>query len=176
MKSDEIALVKKAQKGNEEAYVELYHRYEEMIYRMAFIYTKNQEDALDIVQETAFKSFKFIRTLREPKFFKTWLIKITITCAIGLLNKRKVTTPVDISQLNNMHFSEDEDILLSLTLQELMDNLAETEKSVILLRYYQDYTLNDIANILDIPLGTAKAILYRTLEKLRGRVKEAGNL
>ncbi|WP_438823753.1 sigma factor [Bacillus sp. JJ1764] len=56
---------------------------------MAFTYVKNQNDALDVVQETAYRSFKNINTLKNPEFFKTWLIKIAINCAIELVRKNK---------------------------------------------------------------------------------------
>ncbi|MEH7110046.1 sigma factor [Bacillus sp. JJ1764] len=59
------------------------------MYRMAFTYVKNQNDALDVVQETAYRSFKNINTLKNPEFFKTWLIKIAINCAIELVRKNK---------------------------------------------------------------------------------------
>ncbi|WP_306220574.1 sigma-70 family RNA polymerase sigma factor [Cohnella sp. WQ 127256] len=84
-----IDLVKRAQRGDGIAYLELYQQYEDDIYRTAYVYLGNQEDALDVVQETAYRSYKFIGKLKEPQHFKTWLIKITISCAIDLLRKRK---------------------------------------------------------------------------------------
>jgi RNA polymerase sigma-70 factor (ECF subfamily) len=71
--------------------------------------------------------------------------------------------------------SDDEDIPLSLSLQELMDTLQEDEKSVILMKFYNDKTLKEISEALEIPLGTAKSVLYRALDKLRKNYKrEAG--
>lgn len=70
------------------------------------------------------------------------------------------------------HDLEDEDIPLSLSIQDMIDSLEEDEKSVVLLRYYQDHTFKEIAEVLDIPLGTAKSILYRALNKLRKEYKE----
>lgn len=84
-----IRLVENARKGNETAFLELFQEYENDIYRTAFMYVKNQDDALDVVQETAYRSFKAIKSLKEPKYFKTWLLKIAITSALELLRKRK---------------------------------------------------------------------------------------
>ena len=64
---------------------------------------------------------------------------------------------------------------LSLSLHGLMDTLQEDEKSIILLKYYDDRTFKEISEILDIPLGTAKSVLYRALDKLRQNLKEVGN-
>ena len=69
--------------------------------------------------------------------------------------------------------SEDEDIPLLITLQELLEQLNEDEKSVVILRFYENYTFKEIAELLDMPLGTAKSILYRALSKLRKEFKEA---
>jgi RNA polymerase sigma-70 factor (ECF subfamily) len=70
--------------------------------------------------------------------------------------------------------SEDEDIPLSLSLQDLIDDLKEEEKSVVLLRFYHNHTFKEIAELLDMPLGTAKSILYRALKKLRKELKGEG--
>lgn len=164
-------LVKKAQKGNDKAYVMLFQQYEADIYRMAFVYVKNKEDALDLVQEVAYQSFKKISTLKKPEFFKTWLMKITINCALNLINKNKKVIPLN-SNLDKIMRTKDEDIALTLSLNKLIDTLQEDEKSVILLKYYDDRTLKEISEILDIPLGTAKSVLYRALDKLRQNFKE----
>lgn len=166
-----IRLVKKAQKGNDRAFLKLFQQYEEEIYRMAFVYVKNKEDALDVVQEVAYHSFKKIDTLNEPQFLKTWLIRIAINCAINTVNNNKKVIQLD-PNFEEFHDLEDEDIPLSLSIQDMIDSLEEDEKSVVLLRYYQDHTFKEIAEVLDIPLGTAKSILYRALNKLRKEYKE----
>ena len=167
-------LVKKAQKGNDKAYLMLFQQYEADIYRMAYVYVKNKDDALDLVQEVAYQSFKTISTLKKPEYFKTWLMKITINCALNLINKNKKVIPLN-SNFEVLTGSEDEDIALTLSLHMLIDTLKEDEKSVILLKYYNDHTLKEISEILDIPLGTAKSVLYRALDKLRQNLKEVGN-
>lgn len=168
---DAVTLVKKAQQGDETAYLALFQQYEEMMYRIAFVYVKNQEDALDIVQEAAYRSFKSIKTLREPRYFKTWVTKITMSCSINFLQKRRKVVPLKPEQLDFFH-SMDEDLPLSITLKDVLEKLDVNEKSVVLLRFYQDYTLKDIAQMLELPLGTTKTILYRALEKLRGILRE----
>lgn len=167
-------LVKKAQKGNDKAYLELFQKYEADIYRMAYVYVKNKNDALDVVQEVAYQSFKNISTLNKPEYFKTWLMKITINCSLTVINKNKKVVQL-IPQFEVHTGEEVEDIAISLSLRELMDTLHEDEKSVILLKYYNDRTLKEISDILEIPLGTAKSILYRALNKLRQNLKEVEN-
>lgn len=141
---------------------------------MAFTYVKNQNDALDVVQETAYRSFKKIDTLKNPEFFKTWLIKIAINCAIELVRKNKKVIELKPQYEEFMGF-EDEDISLSVTLQDLLDKLNDDEKSIIILRFYQEYSLKEIADLLNMPLGTTKSVLYRALSKLRKKLKEVQN-
>lgn len=162
-----IQLVKEAQKGNDKAFLQLFQEYENDIYRTAFVYVKNQEDALDVVQETAYRAFKSIKDLREPKYLKTWIIKIAISCSIDLLRKQKNVIELKPEIERVISNKAEKDIPLSMTLEDLIELLNEHEKKVIILRYYFDFTIKEVAETLKIPLGTAKTILYRGLNKLR---------
>ncbi|MFD6438963.1 RNA polymerase sigma factor [Peribacillus sp. NPDC060186] len=167
-----INLVKKAQKGDDKAFLKLFQQYEEDIYRMAYVYVKNESDALDVVQEVAYRSFKKIETLKNPEYFKTWLIKIAITCSIDLVRKNKNVVQLKPEYDECISF-EDEDIPLSITLQELLDQLNEDEKSIVILKFYEGYSFKEIADLLNMPIGSAKSVLYRALGKLRKQFKEA---
>ncbi|MFC4402199.1 RNA polymerase sigma factor [Gracilibacillus xinjiangensis] len=164
-------LVKKAQKGDENAYITLYQQYEADIYRMAYIYVKNREDALDVVQETAYKSFSQIKTLKNPDYFKTWLIKITINVALSHLRKEKKVVHLRTEYIETIPSNEKEDVSIQIILKDLIEKLNENEKSVVLLKFYADHTISEISDILEMPLGTVKTILYRSIEKLRMQMK-----
>jgi RNA polymerase sigma-70 factor, ECF subfamily len=167
-------LVRKATTGNDKAYLELFQHYEEMIYRTAYLHVGNKEDALDVVQETAYLSFKSIQSLREPQYFKTWLIKIAINCSLQVLKQRNKLVPFETGEsgdiVSNQDYKDDEEIALTLTLNDLIEKLDTNEKSVIMLKYYQDYTIQSIAELMNLPLGSTKTILYRGLGKLRQRL------
>jgi len=162
-----IQLVKEAQQGNDHAFLKLFQEYENDIYRTAFVYVKNQEDALDVVQETAYRAFKSIKNLKEPKYLKTWIIKIAISCSIDLLRKQKKVVELKPEVEKELSSKDEKDLSLSMTLDDLIQLLNETEKKVIILRYYFDFTIKEVSETLNIPLGTAKTILYRGLNKLR---------
>lgn len=140
---------------------------------MAYVYVKNKDDALDVVQEVAYRSFKKIDTLKKPEYFKTWLIKITISCATDCLRKNKKMVQLR-PEYEEFIGSAGEDIPLSLSLHQLLDELNEDEKGIVILKYYEDYSFKEIAELLNIPLGTSKSILYRALDKLRKQAKGAG--
>ena len=93
----ELKLIKKAIKGNKECLEELLVIHGDQLYRTAYLYVRNREDALDIVQETSYKAFLSISQLRNEKFFLTWLTKILINCSYDILKTRKKELP-----LNNM--------------------------------------------------------------------------
>ncbi|WP_239617977.1 sigma-70 family RNA polymerase sigma factor [Cohnella mopanensis] len=162
----------RAQQGDEIAYLELYRQYEEDIYRTAYVYVGNQEDALDIVQETAYRSYKFIAKVREPQYFKTWLIKIAISCSIDLLRKRKREVEWKSEYYDSITAIDEGDLPLALSLKDLIELLDIEEKHVVILRFYYDYTISELSEIMNIPLGTGKTLLYRALRKLRKRVEE----
>ncbi|MFL8935208.1 RNA polymerase sigma factor [Rossellomorea oryzaecorticis] len=163
-------LVRKAQKGDDKAFIKLFQLYEEDLYRMAFVYVKNEVDALDVVQETAYRAFKNIETIKKPKYVKTWLIRIAITCSLDLLKKNKNVVPLipDYEQF----MGAEADPLAAITLKEMIEKLNEEEKSTVLLRFYEGYSFKEIAETLSVPLGTAKSILYRAMGKMRKEYEE----
>src|SRR5690625_7770171 len=98
---------------------------------MAFIYVSNQSDALDIVQETAYNAFKNIKSLKKPKFFKTWLMKIAIRCSLDLIRNRNKTFHLTPSLEGNLPDHINEDIDLKMTLQIGRASCRERVKSMI---------------------------------------------
>ena len=152
----------------------MFQKYEQDIYKIAFVYVKNQNDALDVVQETAYRSFKTIKNLKEPKYFKTWLTKIAINCSLDILRKQKKVVQLKPELEENLSGDVNEDIDQEITVCDLIECLSEEEKSVVILRFYEGMTFKEVSETLDIPLGTAKTILYRALNKLRNNLKGDG--
>lgn len=132
---------------------------------------KNEHDTVDVVQETILKAYEKINTLKEPACFKTWLIKIVINTCLSKLKRSEKVISIEEKQLISLH-TIPTDLSLKLTLQNLIEELTNDEKNVILLHFYQGYTFKEISEILDLPLGTAKSICYRALKKLRIQIEE----
>ena len=159
----------------DDEFIKLFSEYENEMYRIAYIYVRNEADALDVMQEAAYRACKNRASLKDAKYFQTWLIRITINCAVDFIRKnaRIVDTGADIG-IGSEDFREDEsEIIRKLTLEDLMNTLNEDEKSVIILKYYYEYSFREIGDILNRPTGSVKTILYRALGKLRKRAKEA---
>lgn len=170
VKSVNERLIRQAQSGDDTAYIALFQQYEQELYAMAYVYAKNQDDALDIVQECAYRSYKAIQQLRDVAYFKTWLIRILINCAHDLLKKRPY-----YEELHDTYLIEEPvELDMHFTLQSVMQHLSIEEKHVILLKYYEDFTFEQIADVLQLKLGTTKTILYRALKKLKTKLVEEG--
>ncbi|MEK0317581.1 sigma-70 family RNA polymerase sigma factor [Cohnella sp. 56] len=171
---DILDLIKRAQQGDSEAYATLFGQYEAELYRAAYVYMGNAEDALDVVQETAYRSYKSIRSLKEPRYFKTWLVRIAIRCATDAYRKRRREAAWMPSYAETLVARDETDIPLAISLQSLLELLDETERQVVVLRYYYDLTIREAAEAMEVPLGTAKTLLYRALAKLQRRAGEEG--
>lgn len=168
-------LLKKAQRGDGKALEKLFLMQEASLYRIAFLYVRNEEDALDVMQEVAYRTFKNIKSLKNVEYFKTWITKITINCAIDHIRQNGKQCFLESEFIENMEQvseTQEKEILLKATIEDLMNVLEPEEKSVILLKYYQEYSFREISELLRLPLGTVKTILYRALKKLKEKAKE----
>ena len=139
----------------------------EKYYRLAFSYVHNEADALDIVQEGAYKAMFKCDSLKEDSFAATWVYRIMLN-EIFLFCRRKETYAVEnFDMLNDTQedFTQkkEEDLLL----QRAFHDLSPKEKAVIELRYFEDLKLEEISDMLDENLNTVKSRLYRALEKMK---------
>ncbi|MDE5716751.1 MAG: sigma-70 family RNA polymerase sigma factor [Lachnospiraceae bacterium] len=168
MKEDTIKLVKKAIKGNVSAYGELIAEYQVYLYKTAFLYVKNEADSLDAVQECVTKGMLGIEKLKEPRYFKTWITKILINC-IRQDKKKAQTISLDEyleTGIENYMIEEKVD------LYDAIDSLKNQYKTVVILFYFQELKIREIAQIMDIPEGSVKAMLYRAKKQLRSRLTD----
>jgi len=141
-------------------------RYKENIYRLAFSYVKNADDALDIVQESIYKAISSKDSLKNPNYIKTWFYKIVVNTSLDLIKKKKklvvvgeeVLLSYDLGTIDNYE---------NIDLQRALDSLPDNYRSVIVLRYFEDLKIEEIAEILDENVNTVKTHLYKSLEKLR---------
>lgn len=140
---------------------ELTNNYEKY-YRLVFSYTHNEADALDAVQEGAYKAIKKANTIKDPQYISTWIYRIMINEAIGILRKNKKFKTVDST------FEEGKnDNYADLDLQNAIEKLELTDQTIIKLRYFEEMPLKEIASILSTNENTVKSRLYRTLDKLK---------
>lgn len=164
----ETKLVKKAIKGNAKAFEELLILHSERLYRTAYLYTGNREDALDIVQETSCKAFLAIGQLKNEQYFLTWLTRILIHCAYVVLKKRKKEMPVE--KLVELSTNSNGMVAENIDLMEAITQLKEQHRTAIILFYYHDLAISEIARMIDIPENTVKTYLQRGRKELKTRL------
>jgi len=163
------ALVKKARSGDDNAFYELIQMRKELLYRTAFAYVKNQEDALDIVSETVYKAYRSIKKLKEPAFFNTWLTRILINCSLDVMKKQSKVVPLEETAVIPV---QTEDATEALDLHSAIDLLEPKSRTVVILKYFHDLTISQIAEVMECPQGTIKTYLHRALKNLRLELKE----
>lgn len=169
--NDEM-LVKKAIKGDEETFLELLHSYEDVLYRTAFSYLKNEGDALEAIQEVTYRAYKNIKTVKEPAYFKTWLIRIMMNYCLDVIKKTKrevLEERIFITQGVTEDFT-------FLEVEEALLNLSDYERELLHLKYFEDIKIKDIAIMWDTPEGTIKTRLHKALRALRAGFEEKGEV
>ncbi|MET3317548.1 UNVERIFIED_ORG: RNA polymerase sigma-70 factor (ECF subfamily) [Peribacillus simplex] len=167
MKDQNYKLIKKAIKGDKSAFEQLIKQHYKQIYRTAYLYVHNQEDALDIAQESTYQALISIHTLKNPEYFMTWFTKIVIRCSGQLLTKRKSVVPLTEDILsrftsNKEYINED-----SLLFMDTIGELKEGYRTTLILFYYYDYSIKTISEIMEIPEGTVKTYLSRGKDVLK---------
>ncbi|MEK3736778.1 MULTISPECIES: sigma-70 family RNA polymerase sigma factor [Paenibacillus] len=169
---NKTTLEEKAIAGDEDSFTVLIDGMQERLYRMAYSYVRNQEDALEIVQETVFKAYISIHKLKQPQYFKTWLTKIAVNCALDFIRKSKKIVYID-QELRGSYAPKSREEVLDL--HEALSGLDEKSRMVIVMRYLEDLPIKEIAEVLDMPLSSVKTVIYRGLEKLKISMEESEN-
>lgn len=158
-------LIKRAIKGDSNAYTEIIKGYKEYLYKMAFLYVKNEELALEVLQETVYKGFMNISKLKKSEYFKTWITRILINTAIDIQKSMKKTVPIDdecVLESKPIGISVEERI----DLYRAIDYLKDKYKTVIIMKYFDDMKISQIASLMSIPESTVKTYLSRAKKEL----------
>lgn len=139
-------------------------------YRFAYSYTKNSQAAEDVVSESVIKALSAIDTLKNKEFLKTWFYRIIINTAISRIRSEQKIIYIDSKDTDIYEKTFDD--YSHITLNEFIEKLDEKYKTVIILRYFEDMTLEEISKITGENLSTVKSRLYRGLKILRTEMEE----
>lgn len=137
----------------------------ENYYRLVYSYTKNAEDTLDIIQESICKGFSSLVTIKDPGGMKTWFYRILVNTSLDFLRKQKKVTAMDEELLNVKTSAVDS--YSDIDLSNALDNLPTIYREIIILRYFEDLKIEEIAAILEVNPNTVKTRLYAGLKILR---------
>jgi len=181
----DIELVKRAINGDQKAYAELLERYRDAIYFTLLKMVNNASDAEDLTIEAFGKAFKNIRQYAANYAFSTWLFKIASNNAIDFMRKKKLNNVSIDEGMNEMDMAPvnirseqptPEETLISeqkiVMLRSIVAKLKPRYRKLVELRYFYEYTYEEISIETGLPIGTVKAQLFRARELLQNVLKE----
>jgi RNA polymerase sigma-70 factor, ECF subfamily len=166
-------IIIKCKKNDKAALIYLFHKYEKYLYNLCYGYIQNDQDALDLVQEIFIKVFNNLPKFDEKLPFHPWIRKISVNTCLNFNRDRKnnvISLNYEISDeitvqdtiasaINIENEIVDEDVRK--IIRKNIRNLPKNYRIIIALRYYEDLSYNEIASLLNMPLGTIKTDIYR---------------
>ncbi len=184
----DFMLVQKAREGDQKAYAELLGRYRDAIYFMLLKMVNNPSDAEDLTIEAFGKAFKNIGQYTPNFAFSTWLFKIATNNCIDFIRKKRAAT-ISLDQSNDdpetttvtiqsdtldpeAHMINSQKVKL---LREVVNKLKPRYRTLVELRYFKEYSYEEISQELELPIGTVKAQLFRARELLFNILKSTSS-
>ncbi len=167
-----ISLIRRAKKGDGEAFSQLMESHALRAYRIAFALLQNRSDAEDVVQEAFVTAYNSIGKLKKEESFNSWFSRIVTTRAYDSLRKKQHDHKVTEAQTQSVKEelrgnSSQGDPDFSIDLHRAMEHLPKQHRLAILLRYSEDASIEEIAGILNRPVGTIRRILSESYRLLR---------
>ncbi|MCP2034446.1 RNA polymerase sigma-70 factor (TIGR02954 family) [Planomicrobium sp. HSC-17F08] len=168
-------LVRAAIAGQQEAFEQLAESEKAKLLSKAYSYVGNKEDATDIVQETLLQAYKSIHQLKEAKYFSTWLFKILIRQCYAFLRQKKRILVVQ-TELIQQQLTEHEQPAAYEFVHEALSSLRKDYQTVLVLFYFYDFPVREIATLLDKPINTVKMHLHRSRNQLKKQLEQQMNI
>ena len=174
----DFMLVLRAKNGDQKAYTALMQRYTDSLYFLALKIVNNKDDAMDLTVETFAKAFENIEKYKPDFAFSTWIFKIATNNCIDFIRKKRLKV-VSLQSLTEENRDERQFYMISNTLnpeetsikkeesenlKNILEHLPQRYRTLIILKYYDEKSYEEISQQLDLPLGTVKAQLSRARE------------
>jgi RNA polymerase sigma-70 factor (ECF subfamily) len=180
MRDKEILLLQKIKAGDKTAYMTLVNPYRERLFRKAVSMVKDSDDAEDIVQDALISGYRSIQNFRAEAGVYTWLYRIVVNKSKDLLAKKKRgrEKPIDDSQDNQfvderMGYEKKLELFEeSKYLKDKIEELEDIYQEVIKLRYFEEMSYSEIAEVLDCNIGTVKSRLFKAKEFLKHSIMQ----
>ncbi|MCB2311363.1 RNA polymerase sigma factor [Clostridium tagluense] len=164
--------IRQAIQGNKDSFSNLIKRFENSMYKVAKSMLQSDDDCADAIQEAILKAYKSIDNLKEIKFFKTWLIRILINECHNINKVKSKLIPIHkigetVCEKSIITNSDD-----NIEIEEVLNCLENDLKSVVMLYYFEEFSIKEISSMLGIPGGTVKSRLSRARLKLKVILKK----
>ena len=165
--------VKKAQHGDAEAFIALIEECKMTLRRAAYGYLGNEEDVADAIQDTILDAYEHLSSLKEPRYFKTWLIRILLNNCNHIYNKNKNYIPLEEVSENLTDTAQEVDTPL-FRFRELLSYVSEENRICFQLYYGEELTTREIADILHINESTIRSRMHREKLRLKSQLPKNG--
>ena len=168
-------LVERIKKGDREAFMTVSRYYQRKIFLLAYSYLRNKEDALDVVQETFLRLYQKAHLFRRGKNFQNWLLQMAKNICIDTYRKshsksNEFRSEKSIDEINppasqggNDHISSD----LKEIFSRCLEKLSEKQRMIFVMKHYNHLQYREIAQVLDIAVGTVKSLHFKAVRNLR---------
>jgi len=166
VKNESSLLVRKIKKGNVDSLLQWVDINKQKLYKIGWAYLKNHADIEDVFYNTIIKAIENISKLKSEEAFEAWFVSILLNECRKILRDKKRIIPTDEIEFNNEAYSSDEQ-LEKYDLINGLKSIDEEYKELIILKYYSGYSQKEIAEILNMPLGTVKTKIFRGLKVLK---------
>lgn len=164
-------VITSAARGDDETFLQVISAYKADLYKTALAYLKDEDEALEAVQEVTYRAYKKRHTLKEPAYIKTWLIRIMINHCNDQLRRRKRVVPhgevVEIRGVSDDH--------TKIELGDAIERLDMRSREILMLKYFHDMQIDEIAGVMGSPEGTVKTWLHKALKRLRSKMEAGGD-
>ena len=176
---EDTDLIRQAARGGVEAYNLLVSRWEKRVYNYLLRLTRNREDALDLTQDVFLKAYQNLRKLDDPQRFSSWLFRIAHNEAYSMFRKRRPEADEEEIQPES---TESEIVVggsgvfpieLSLTVTSALNRLQPDQREAVVLKFYQGFKFDEMAEILSCPVSTVKSRVYTALDILQRELAPA---
>lgn len=152
----------------EQTVLENYKRY----YRLAYSYVHNDADAADIVQNGVYKALRSSHTLRNPEYVKTWVYRIMLNEVFLFCRQPDFDSYERLQEEQRIDAEYTVDNYSDFDLKQALDTLSIQDRAIVIMKYFEDRKLEEIADILNENVSTVKSRLYRSMKKLRVKLAE----
>ena len=171
---DPAILVEKTQAGDREAFREIVRLYQQKVFVLAYSFFRNREDALDIVQDTFLRLHEKIRMFEKGRNFQGWLLQIAKNLCVDYYRKnysrrKELESEKNLDELSPAAPGDPAGQALDLKepLSRCLERLAKQQRTIFILKHFNELQYNEIAQVLNISVGTVKSLHYKAVQNLR---------
>jgi RNA polymerase sigma-70 factor (ECF subfamily) len=170
------ALIEETRAGSAAAFEELMSRYERLVYKIGYGYTGDQEESLDVTQNVFLKVYERLGSYRGTGPFKAWLLRIAHNEGIDWVRRHarfRDREELVAGNVPSYEAGQESELVQSESRRGLLNELRHLnprQRQAVMLRYFEKMSLREISLILNCTEGTARSLLFRGLERLRGRM------